>query len=524
MKRTLTFTTKLGISTGLLGAVIVLMALTGLQTLGTSTDTLRHTVEVNAHKIDLAGRLHEQESDMAVGQRGVILFAFARNAAAVSSSESLFQESAARFQATLNEIRPLIATDRGKELLSDIDRRMAEWLPAYADLRRLAQAGDPEGASRVLTERITAHYLTVGKDCEELSKITDDLMHRDYLASLDRLATTRWIMFLLIGIGVAASGFAVWITRSTASQLRHVAHEMLEGSRQVAAAAGQVASASQSLAQGTSEQAATLEETSSSAAEITAITRKNAENTRSANGLMAQAAGIVGDANHNLEEMICSMTEINSSSEKISKIIRVIDEIAFQTNILALNAAVEAARAGEAGMGFAVVADEVRNLAHRSAQAAKDTAGLIEESIGKSNEGSRKLDLVARSIQQITGSSTQVKTLVDEIDVGSQEQSRGIEQISMAVSQMEKLTQRNAANAEESAAASEELAAQARSLYDSVERLRHIAGSGGENGAHTGASVPVSHRSVDALATRTAVAARDSFPLDDQETGFNEVL
>ena len=153
-----------------------------------------------------------------------------------------------------------------------------------------------------------------------------------------------------------------------------------------------------------------------------------------------------------------------------------IDEIAFQTNILALNAAVEAARAGEAGMGFAVVADEVRNLAHRSAQAAKDTAALIEESIGKSNEGSRKLDLVAKSIQQITGSSTQVKTLVDEIDVGSQEQSRGIEQISMAVGQMEKVTQRNAANAEESAAASEELAAQARSLYETVERLRQIAG------------------------------------------------
>jgi len=308
---------------------------------------------------------------------------------------------------------------------------------------------------------------------------------------------------------------------------------MLEGSRQVAAAADQVASASQSLAQGTSEQATTLEETSSSATEITAITRKNAENTKSVNGLMTETGQLVTAANHNLEEMIRSMQEINSSSEKISKIIRVIDEIAFQTNILALNAAVEAARAGEAGMGFAVVADEVRNLAHRSAQAAKDTAALIEESIGKSNEGSRKLDLVAKSIQQITGSASEVKTLVDEVDVGSQEQSRGIEQISLAVGQMEKVTQRNAANAEESAAASEELASQARSLYQSVERLRQISGGGeresvaaGVGGNGRSRRVSASDHSAAPTPGRDAALAhaREAFPLDEGENEFKEVV
>ena len=200
-------------------------------------------------------------------------------------------------------------------------------------------------------------------------------------------------------------------------------------------------------------------------------------------GLMTETSHRVEDANHNLEEMVQSMKEINTSSEKISKIIRVIDEIAFQTNILALNAAVEAARAGEAGMGFAVVADEVRNLAHRSAQAAKDTAALIEESIAKSNEGNKKLQLVAGSIQQVTGSATQVKVLVDEVDVGSQEQSRGIEQIATAVTQMEAVTQRSAANAEESAAASEELAAQAQTLYDVAERVRALVS--GSSGATT---------------------------------------
>jgi methyl-accepting chemotaxis protein/methyl-accepting chemotaxis protein-1 (serine sensor receptor) len=356
-------------------------------------------------------------------------------------------------------------------------------------------------------------------------------MQQDYRASAQSLATARWLILLLIAGGALAGGFSVWLVRATSVELRRVAAEMLEGSRQVATAADQVASASQSLAQGTSEQAATLEETSSSATEITAITRKNAENTRSVNGLMTETGQLVGDANHNLDEMILSMKEINTSSEKISKIIRVIDEIAFQTNILALNAAVEAARAGEAGMGFAVVADEVRNLAHRSAQAAKDTAALIEESIGKSNEGSRKLDLVAKSIQQITGSSTQVKTLVDEVDVGSQEQSRGIEQISMAVGQMEKVTQRNAANAEESAAASEELASQARSLYETVERLRKISGGDQTGGQRTAPgrpareNVPVARaRARDAEPDMALARGRGSFPLDEGEHEFKEVL
>jgi methyl-accepting chemotaxis protein/methyl-accepting chemotaxis protein-1 (serine sensor receptor) len=191
--------------------------------------------------------------------------------------------------------------------------------------------------------------------------------------------------------------------------------------------------------------------------------------------------------------MVVAMSDIKTSSDKVGKIIRVIDEIAFQTNILALNAAVEAARAGEAGMGFAVVADEVRNLAQRCAQAARDTAGLIEESICKSNEGKMKVDQVAAAIQAITQESAKVKALVDEVSVGSQEQTRGIEQVSKALMQIEQVTQQSAANAEESAAAAEELTAQASTLMEVVDQLSAMVGG-----------VKASHRSQETAPARNA--------------------
>ena len=181
--------------------------------------------------------------------------------------------------------------------------------------------------------------------------------------------------------------------------------------------------------------------------------------------------------NRQLGEMVTAMDEINLSSGKISKIIKVIDEIAFQTNILALNAAVEAARAGESGMGFAVVAEEVRNLAQRSAQAAKDTAQLIEDSIGKSSSGKDKVELVATAIHLMTEDFTKIKTLVDEVSQGSKQQTDGIGQVRRALSQMEQVSQGTAASAEEGAAAAEQLNAQSEALKVIVVRLNSMAGS-----------------------------------------------
>jgi methyl-accepting chemotaxis protein/methyl-accepting chemotaxis protein-1 (serine sensor receptor) len=289
-------------------------------------------------------------------------------------------------------------------------------------------------------------------------------------------ASWSWTLLLLsIAAGVAV---AYWVTRGINATMRQAVHALSRGAEQVAGAAGQVAAASQSLAQGTSEQAASLEETSATSHEINAMAQRNLENSHLATNLVAKSQEGFMKTNELLGQSVAAMGEIGAQSDKIAKIIKVIDEIAFQTNILALNAAVEAARAGEAGMGFAVVADEVRNLAQRSAQAAKDTAVLIEESIAKSQDGKVKVDEVAAAIESITGDATKVKELVDEVNQGSQEQTRGLDQISQAVVQIEHVTQKAAADAEESAAAAEELNAQSRSLMDVVGRLNMMVGGG----------------------------------------------
>ncbi|HKW97512.1 MAG TPA: methyl-accepting chemotaxis protein [Bryobacteraceae bacterium] len=293
----------------------------------------------------------------------------------------------------------------------------------------------------------------------------------------DSMARERRILTGVMVFSFSMAGFLSWITiGGMNARLHRAVAALTEGADQIASAAGQVSSSSQSLAQGTSEQAASLEQTSASSQEMASMTGRNAENSRQSAELMGVVDGHVAEGNRMLDQMVASMKEIGASSDKISRIIKVIDEIAFQTNILALNAAVEAARAGDAGMGFAVVADEVRNLAQRSAKAAKDTTGLIEESIGRSTEGRAKLEQVAAAIRAITESAAKVKTLVDEVHISSDEQAKGIDQISKAIAQMEQVTQKAAAGAEESASASQELNAQSETLREIVQDLRAMVG------------------------------------------------
>ena len=294
-------------------------------------------------------------------------------------------------------------------------------------------------------------------------------------SNLEAQRTNSWsrrTAFFLIFLNMVIGAAVLWLVYKITGALRQVVTEMDQGAGSVASAAADVSSSSQSLAQGASEQAASLQETAASSEQINSMTQKNAGNAQAAAELTLRVNQHVRDTNRTLEEMMASMKQITAASGRISQVLKVIDEIAFQTNILALNAAVEAARAGEAGMGFAVVSDEVRNLAQRSAQAARDTAIMIEESIAKSKEGDAKLSKVAESIRTITESAGKVKALVEEVNLGSHEQARGIEQISKAVTQMERVTQQAAASAEQSASASQELNAEAEAMRATVRRLR----------------------------------------------------
>ena len=352
------------------------------------------------------------------------------------------------------------------------------------------------------------------KASEEFDAVVDTLMLRSIERTLQfsreaadelRTATTKGLVGLAISalLSIAAG---IFIVRGINRVLFATSQSLSQGSVQVAAASNQVSAASQSLAEGSSEQAASLEEVGASLEELSSTTKHNAANAGAAKVSADEARSAAEQGSAEMERMQQAMAAIRQSSSDISKILKTIDEIAFQTNILALNAAVEAARAGEAGAGFAVVADEVRNLAQRCAVAARETADKISEATTRSEQGVELSSQVGACLTRILEKAREVDALVADVSTASSEQSRGIDQINLAIGELDKVTQSNAANAEETASAAEELSAQSTELRAAATDLAELVGLAATDAP--AASIPAEEKTLAAPSTPSGTRRR----------------
>ena len=457
-------------------AVAILASLGSYMTTQSLGDTVNSLVNRNARRQYLAGQMELGAEDLLSMERAIALRAYIKDFATLEQYNRDFAARLTAFTHDIDEFRPLIATEQGRKAIQEISAVAMSIGPVHQEFYRVAASGDVAGAAAFLSSRLLPDLTRSRQTAHGLLTLQNDLMQKVTASTEDSVTTDGRIALIMILLSISIGAVIVFVVRRINRSLQQTVHELSQGADQVASAAGQVASTSQAIAQGATEQAASLEETSSASEQIRALARESVHKTQSAAGLVGKAQEAFGETNVKFDQMVAAMEAINASSSKISKIIKVIDEIAFQTNILALNAAVEAARAGEAGMGFAVVADEVRSLAQRCAQAAGDTSALIEESIARFGDGKAKVDEVAASIRILSGEAAQVKELVEEVSAGSTSETQGIEQVANAVSQMQGLTQSSAASAEEGAAAAEELTAQSQSLRSAVGNLAALVG------------------------------------------------
>jgi methyl-accepting chemotaxis protein/methyl-accepting chemotaxis protein-1 (serine sensor receptor) len=473
----MSLTKKLLGAFGLMLTLVLILSAGSLLVTRSLNRDLDRAAKVTARQQYLAGDVATSTSLLTSQERGYVMAAMLADKEHAAACESAFRERAQRLQRALEDLRGLADSAETSGLVQTLTQQASVVNQAHAELSQAMANQQMDAAMTIFSDKVVPRLEEIGRRASELV----EQENRELATAAEESARTASRgLFITLGLailGLVVGGLLFAIVRKANYSLRGLARRVAESAERVAEGASRISETSNKLAEGASQQAASLEETSASTEEISSITRKNADHALQVATLVQESDKGAVQVNQSLDGMVEKMKEIDASSNKIARIIKVIDEIAFQTNILALNAAVEAARAGEAGLGFAVVADEVRNLAQRCAQAAKDTAGLIEESIATSHQGNSQLDQVSGAVRSMTENSARVKALVDEVSLGSQEQARGMEHISRAVLQMEQVTQNSAASAKDGASSGSELSSHAATLQELVHEMREMVGA-----------------------------------------------
>ena len=472
----LTFRTKLLLAFALVSIFLLAVGAVNFWALSRVTQIYEHVTHINVPNIVAVTEMREAGFDTRVILNKLVLPNI--DQAELDKLYKAFEQDQDAFAKQKADYEQVEFTEGEKPVF---DAFVAAWTKYEGDAKNaiaLSKTGTESARGQILT--LLANGART--DANAFFGAADRLMkfHRGETTSWSGNAEhtasrAQWLSLAVVALGVAIALILGWFISSALTRgIAQIISDLDSASAQTLSASEQVSASSQSLAQGASEQAAGVEETSSTLEEISSMARQNADNAGRVEELSHRAQSSTHRGGEAMSRMETAIHSIKEGSDKTARIIKTIEEIAFQTNLLALNAAVEAARAGDAGRGFAVVAEEVRNLASRSAEAAKDTSGLIEDSQVRAAQGVSAAGEVAAQLQEIADIANQMSTLIGEVSSASKEQHKGVQQITQAVAQMDQVTQSNAANAEETSAAAEELSAQAQTLASTVTQLNGL--------------------------------------------------